>query len=125
MRLRLDPSSGVPAFRQIQDQIRFLVAAHVLASGEILPSTRELGARLGLNPMTISKAYRGLQREGVLLRRPGRALVVRGRPAGDAAAARRTELEAELRSAAFAADRLGFSVDEALEVYRALLLAER
>jgi len=121
MLLRLDRHSGVPVYRQIQDQVRFLVATGVLVPGVELPSTRALASELGLNPMTVSKAYAWLEREGVLERRPGLALVVRERPVREVAAARRDELEAELRSAVFAAQKLGFSADEAVEVYRALL----
>jgi DNA-binding transcriptional regulator YhcF (GntR family) len=121
MLLRLDRHSGVPVYRQIQDQIRFLAASGVLASGEELPSTRALAAELGLNPMTVSKAYAWLEHEGVLERRPGLALVVRARGPDQRAAARRFELAAELRSAVFAAEKLGFTADEAVALYRELL----
>jgi GntR family transcriptional regulator len=121
VRLKLDTESGVPAYRQVQDQIRFLVAGGVLTEGSQLPSTRALATTLGLHPMTISKAYAGLEREGVVQRRRGREHVVRVRASRELDEARRCELMAELRSAAFAADRLGFSADEALAIYRQLL----
>lgn len=121
MLLRLDRHSGVPVYRQIQDQLRFLAASGVLGPGAELPSTRTLAAELGLNPMTVSKAYGQLEQEGLLERRPGMALVVRGRPGPEREEARRLELEAELRSAVFAAEKLGFSPEEALDVYRGLL----
>lgn len=123
MLLRLDRHSGVPAFRQIQDQLRFLVASGVLAAGAELPSTRALAAELGLNPMTVSKAYAWLEREGVLVRRPGRALIVSTRAPAQRESARRRELEAELRSSVFAAHKLGFTPDEAIAIYRELLEA--
>jgi len=119
--LRLDRRSGVPAFRQIQDQIRFLVASRVLGPGQALPSTRAMATQLGVNPMTVSKAYALLEREGLLERRPGLALVVRARETPEHEAARRSELQAELRSAVFAAEKLGFSPDEALAIYREML----
>ena len=119
--LRLDRRSGVPAFRQIQDQIRFLVASRVLGPGQALPSTRAMATQLGVNPMTVSKAYALLEREGLLERRPGLALVVRARETREHEAARRSELQAELRSAVFAAEKLGFSPDEALAIYREML----
>ena len=72
----VDPSSGVPVFRQVMDQVRFHIASGMLEPGDELPPTRTLSAELGVNPMTISKAYNLLQREGVLDRRPGRPLVV-------------------------------------------------
>ena len=124
MLLRLDRTSGVPVYRQVQDQVRFLVTSGALAAGVELPSTRVLAADLGLNPMTVSKAYAQLEREGVLERRPGRALAVRPRSAPQRQAARRYELEAELGSAVFVARRRGFSVEEALEVFGVLLEAD-
>ena len=119
--LRLDRRSGVPAFRQIQDQVRFLVASRVLGPGQALPSTRAMATQLGVNPMTVSKAYALLEREGLLERRPGLALVVRARETPEHEAARRSELQAELRSAVFAAEKLGFSPEEALAIYREML----
>jgi len=121
MRLRLDRHSGVPVFRQIQDQVRFLVATGILRAGEELPSTRALAGELGLNPMTVSKAYAWLEREGVLERRPGLALVVRAQAPDKRVAARRFELAAELRSAVFAAEKLGFTAEEAVALFRELL----
>jgi len=73
----VDPHSGVPVYRQLMDQIRFHVATGLLQPGAELPSTRALSAELGINPMTISKAYSYLERDQVVERRPGRPLVVR------------------------------------------------
>jgi GntR family transcriptional regulator len=121
MLLHLDRHSGVPVYRQIQDQIRFLVASGVLGAGSELPSTRALAAELGLNPMTVSKAYALLERDGVVERRPGLALVVRARPERDLETTRRAELRAALLPAVRAAGKLGLAVDAALEEYRSLL----
>ena len=71
MLLVVDRHNGVPAYRQIMDQIRFQIASGVLRPGDALASTRSLSAELGLNPMTVSKAYGYLEKEGVLERRPG------------------------------------------------------
>jgi DNA-binding transcriptional regulator YhcF (GntR family) len=85
MLLVIDHHNGVPAYRQIMDQIKLQIAAGVLPAGTEMASTRGLSAELTLNPMTISKAYGLLEHEGVLERRRGQTLVVRARPAGDAA----------------------------------------
>lgn len=121
MLLHLDRHSGVPVYRQIQDQVRFLVASGVLGAGSELPSTRTLAAELGLNPMTVSKAYALLERDGVVERRPGLALVVRARPERDLEATRRAELRGTLLPAVRAAEKLGLAVDAAVEEYRSLL----
>jgi len=76
MLILLDPSSGVPVYRQLMDQVKFLIASGVLEPGTELPSTRSLSNELGVNPMTISKAYSYLEKEGVVERRPGLPLVV-------------------------------------------------
>jgi len=129
----------VPVFRQICDQVRFQVAAGVLSAGMEIPSTRDLGERLGVNPMTVSKAYALLEQEGVLERRPGLSLVVRGavrsavgsaergsRSRPDAETTRELrheELERLLRPAAIAARQLGVPAKDALDVFRKVLRA--
>jgi len=77
MILVVDTHSGIPVYRQLVNQIRFGVASGLLAAGEEIPSTRALSATLGVNPMTVSKAFSLLEEAGVLERRPGRPHVVR------------------------------------------------
>jgi GntR family transcriptional regulator len=77
MLIVVDPHSGVPVYRQLMDQIKFHIASGLLKPGDELPSTRALSSELGVNPMTISKAYSFLERENVIERRPGRPLVVK------------------------------------------------
>ena len=59
-------TSGVPIYRQLLDQINTLIASGRLKSGDFLPSIRQVGKELEINPMTASKAYSILEREGVL-----------------------------------------------------------
>jgi GntR family transcriptional regulator len=77
MLIYVDPQGDVPVYRQLIEQIRFLIASGRLAPGKELPSTRALSAELGVNPMTISKAYAYLERDGLLERRPGLPLIVK------------------------------------------------
>lgn len=77
MLIIVDAHSGVPVYRQLMDQVKFHVVSGLLKPGDELPSTRALSAELGVNPMTISKAYSYLERDGVIERRPGRPLVVK------------------------------------------------
>ncbi len=79
MILVVDTHSGIPVYRQLMEQIRFHVASGLLSPGDEIPSTRSLSAKLGVNPMTISKAFALLEEEGVLERRPGLPSVVRQR----------------------------------------------
>ncbi len=66
MEFRLDPKSGVPFYRQIIEQIQFGIARGVLASGDQLPTVRQLAVDLSVNPNTVVRAYRELEIEGVL-----------------------------------------------------------
>lgn len=59
-------TSGVPIYRQIQDQVKTLVATGRFKPGEFLPSVRQVASDLEVNPMTVSKAYSTLEAEGVL-----------------------------------------------------------
>lgn len=64
--IRVSPSSGVPIYRQLVDQIRAQVAGERLAAGDFLPSVRQVAEQLAINPMTVSKAYSLLERDGVV-----------------------------------------------------------
>jgi len=121
MLIVVDPSSGVPVFRQVMDQVRFHIASGLLRPGDELPATRSLSAELGVNPMTISKAYNLLERDGVLERRPGRPLVVAAMDAAEIEFEKIEQLRASLAEAVRVARQLGVDADEALKIFRELL----
>lgn len=121
MILVVDPHSGTPAYRQIMEQIRFHVASGLLEPGDEIPSTRTLSAELGVNPMTVSKAFGLLEEEGLLERRPGLPLVVSQRESGELRASRLEQLEVALRPIATMAKQLGLESKEAVEAFRRLL----
>ena len=121
MLIVVDPSSGVPVFRQVMDQVRFHVASGLLKAGDELPPTRSLSAELGVNPMTISKAYNLLEHDGVLTRRPGKPLVVAALDADEIQIEKVEQLRTSLAAAVRVARQLGVPADEALSIYKELL----
>jgi GntR family transcriptional regulator len=68
---RLDPATGVPAYRQIIDQVLAAVAAGGLKGGDQLPTVRQLAVDLSINPNTVIRAYRELEIRGVLTTQQG------------------------------------------------------
>ena len=63
---RLDGDSGVPAYRQIIDQVVGGVAAGTLDGGDQLPTVRQLAVDLSINPNTVIRGYRELEIRGLL-----------------------------------------------------------
>ncbi|MGE0268576.1 MAG: GntR family transcriptional regulator [Candidatus Omnitrophota bacterium] len=63
---QISTSSGVPIYRQVIDQVKTLIATGRLEQGVFLPSVRQVSKELEVNPMTVSKAYSLLEKEGVL-----------------------------------------------------------
>jgi GntR family transcriptional regulator len=63
---RLDPHSGVPAYRQIIDQVQAGLASGVLMAGAQLPTVRQVAVDLAINPNTVLRGYRELEIRGVL-----------------------------------------------------------
>ena len=76
MRLRLDPTGGVPLGVQIVRQIRLEVASGRLKGGDQLPPARDLAAQLHVNFHTVRKAYADLETEGLLRCEQGRGTFV-------------------------------------------------
>src|ERR1700751_1471798 len=78
----LNSNSGVPIYRQIQDQIRYGIASGLLTAGEQLPTVRSLAVELSVNPNTVIKAYTELEREGILTTGKGTGKFVSAEPTG-------------------------------------------
>lgn len=121
MILVVDPHSGIPVYRQIVEQLRFQIASGVLEPGDEIPSTRSLSAQLGVNPMTISKAYALLEKEGLLQRRPGLPLIVRKQGRASERSSKLEQMERVLRPAALKANQMNIGKDEAMALFRRLL----
>ncbi len=69
--IEISVRDGVPIYRQIVNQVRYLIASGQLAVGEELPPIRTLAEQLSVTPNTIVKAYDALQTEGLLVKRQG------------------------------------------------------
>ena len=67
----LDQRSGVPAYRQIIDQVLGGIAAGTLRPGDQLPTVRQLAVDLAINPNTVVRAYRELEIREVLATQQG------------------------------------------------------
>ena len=124
MLIVVDPHSGVPVYKQLMDQVKFHVASGLLRPGDELPSTRALSSELGVNPMTISKAYSYLEKEGVVERRPGRPLVVREMESEQARRRKIDRLRESLGPVVTVIRQLGIGEDEASTVFNEMLRGE-
>ncbi|MEK7795117.1 MAG: GntR family transcriptional regulator [Candidatus Hydrogenedentota bacterium] len=66
MTFHISTGDGVPIYQQIVNQVKYLVASSKLAQGDELPPIRKLAELLVINPNTVARAYRDLEREGVV-----------------------------------------------------------
>jgi GntR family transcriptional regulator len=83
----VDPRSGVPIYLQIVEQVKRSVALGVVAPSEQLPTVKQLAADLLVNPNTVARAYRELERDGVIETMAGRGSFIAG--SGTVAGAKR------------------------------------
>ena len=80
MLFRPNPSTGVPIYLQIMEQVKHAIETGALRPGEQLPGIRPLAEELVINPNTVAKAYRELEHEGVIDLRHGAGAFVSGVP---------------------------------------------
>ena len=71
MLFRPNPSLGVPIYLQLMEQVKHAIETGALRPGDQLPGMRPLAEELVINPNTVAKAYRELEREGVIELRHG------------------------------------------------------
>ena len=79
---RVDSRSVIPPYLQIVQQVRQALRMGLLDAGDKLPAVREVVAATAVNPNTVLKAYRDLEREGLIEARPGHGTFVLKRPPG-------------------------------------------
>ena len=118
MDITINVTDGVPIYRQIVNQVKYLVASGLLQPGEELPPIRTLALQLKVTPNTIVKAYGELEISGVVHKRQGSGTYVsEGRPKL-ALLQRRRIVEQRIDSLLAEAYQLNFSADDILRMIR-------
>ena len=74
--LKPNPSSGVPIYLQLMEQVRHAIETGAVRPGEQLPGIRPLAEELVVNPNTVARAYRELEAAGVLVTRRGAGVYI-------------------------------------------------
>lgn len=94
MVIRIDELSDVPIYLQIRNQIVMGISGGELAAGEQLPTVRALAMEIGINTMTVSKAYQLLKTEGYIMtdRKNGARIRTQIQKKGSIPEANKTEL---------------------------------
>jgi DNA-binding transcriptional regulator YhcF (GntR family) len=82
MSFRLDPTSGVPAYLQLVEQVRQALRMGVIGVGDQLPTVKQVVADVAINPNTVLKAFRELEHEGLVEGRQGLGTFVARLPSG-------------------------------------------
>jgi DNA-binding transcriptional regulator YhcF (GntR family) len=67
MIIRIDELSDIPIYLQLRNQIVMGISSGELEAGEKLPTVRDLALEMGINTMTVSKAYQLLKTEGYIM----------------------------------------------------------
>ena len=80
MPIQVDPKSHLPLYAQLVEQIRQAIGRGELALGMQLPTVRQMGVDLAINPNTVAKAYAELERAGLIATRQGSGTFVREHP---------------------------------------------
>ncbi|SDM63396.1 GntR family transcriptional regulator [Streptomyces sp. cf386] len=115
---RIDRRSGVATYVQIVQQTKQALRLGLLEPGDKLPTAREVVEATAINPNTVLKAYRELEREGLVEARRGLGTFVR-RSLGAAPAD--SPLHTELDAWAMRAREAGLDRDDVDALFTAVL----
>jgi len=119
-RFRLDLHSGMPVYRQIIDQVRGGIASGALASGDQLPTVRQLAVDLEINPNTVVRAYRELELGGLLETHQGTGTFISAQKMKRKDEERERQLAQIVGDCVSRAGAAGFKLDELIEELRTL-----
>lgn len=121
----ISPSSGVPIYRQIMDQVRAMVSSGRLKTGDLLPSVRQMAGDLEINMMTVSKAYAKLEADQIVERVRGRGMRVAEQQANGSVAHRQAELKSIVDGLVTRGQQLKLTDAQILAAVRAVLKERR
>ncbi|MDP6822128.1 MAG: GntR family transcriptional regulator [Dehalococcoidia bacterium] len=109
--LSLNTASSTPLHRQIDEGVKIAIAMNRLRAGDRLPTVRGLADHMGIHPNTVSRAYSGLVRDGVLVAQPGRGTFVPSE-VDDLGAERQVRLDSIITRSLVRALSLGFPLEQ-------------
>jgi GntR family transcriptional regulator len=118
MNITINTKDGVPMYRQIANQIRYMVASNLLQPGEEISPVRTLALALNVTPNTVVKAYDELQAAGVIFKRRGAGTYISDEQSPLADRERRRIIEARIDALLAEAHQLDFSAQDLLELIR-------
>ncbi len=118
--------SSEPIYRQMIEQLRRQILGGQVKAGDAMPSVREVATALGVNPMTVSKAYSLLEGDGWLARRRGMGMVVAERESQFEQAESRLELiRPSLEKVALEAQQLKLQPKAVVQLLTQMLKTDR
>lgn len=112
--LNINPTDAVPIWKQIEDEVRRLIALGRLIPGSAVPSVRDMARELRVNPATVAKAYQSLTDSGLLAVKRGEGTFVAEAPAQLRKSQRKETLAAAATRYASLAMTVGASEEEAI-----------
>jgi GntR family transcriptional regulator len=121
MNIAVDAAAPTPAYEQIRQQIACMVGSGVLFPGTRLPTIQQLANDLELAPGTVARAYKELERDGVVISRRRAGTTISEAPPRAASRAIAAELEEAAQRFVITARQLGADPDHALSEVRRLL----
>jgi GntR family transcriptional regulator len=116
--LAIDTKSGVPYYRQIIEQVKFAISRGHVATGDQLPTVRQLAVHLSINPNTVIRAYRELEIEGLLDTQQGSGTFVGNRRPKIDQLEKKRMLDQIVTELLARASSYGFSLEDVLEGLR-------
>jgi len=119
----LDFDSDVPVYEQIGTRVKFAIARGAYEANAQLPSVRALARALLVNPNTVIRVYRDLERDGLIYTRRGKGVFVAPHAARRCKKSRATLVEERLGEALALARQAGLTDDELEALWRRLLEA--
>lgn len=124
MLLHLSELAPEPLHQQLSNQLRARILARELSDGELLPSIRALARSHRVSVITVQRAYEDLEREGLLVSRPGRGFFVTPLPEGNRRARALHRLTQALAAPVDAARQEGLGDDDIRQVFDHVLSPE-
>ena len=120
---RLDERSHKAMYEQVMDNLKEFIMTDVMHEDEKIPSVRELSEQLMINPNTVQKAYKELEREGYIYTVSGKGSFVSGKSEVKRDPAKVDEILNNVKEAFRSLMMLGYSPEDAASLIQGSVMS--
>lgn len=118
----INPRLSTPIYTQIVDEVKASLLKGILKPGDKMPSVRELAKMMTINPNTIQKSYKELERQGIIETLRGKGTFISSEYEGKVDEGKMNIVKKDLKIGLMELKYMGIEDNDILDIVKKLIM---